>query len=123
MEHEQQVRRLEAWIDSYLRAWNSNDRASIGALFTEDAAYRPEPYGAPWRGRDEIVRQWLDRKDEPGETEFHWHPLTVSPEVAVVQGETVYRNPPRTYSNLWVIRLDADGRCTEFTEWWMQHPA
>ena len=30
--------------------------------------------------------------------------------------------PPSTYSNLWVIRLDAEGRCTEFTEWWMQHP-
>src|SRR6266511_3071990 len=23
---------------------------------------------------------------------------------------------------LWVVRLDAEGRCTEFTEWWMQHP-
>ena len=39
-----------------------------------------------------------------------------------MQGETVYRNPPRTYTNLWVIRLDAEGRCTEFTEWWMQRP-
>ena len=30
--------------------------------------------------------------------------------------------PPHTYSNLWVVRLDAEGRCTEFTEWWMRHP-
>jgi hypothetical protein len=36
--------------------------------------------------------------------------------------EIVRRSPPHTYSNLWVIRLDADGRCAEFTEWWMQHP-
>jgi hypothetical protein len=40
----------------------------------------------------------------------------------VVQGETVYHSLHRTYSNLWVIRLDQEGRCTEFTEWWMQHP-
>jgi hypothetical protein len=73
-------------------------------------------------GRDEIVRQWLDRKDEPGQTEFRWHPLAVTPEVAIIQGETVYHTPPHTYSNLWVIRLDAEGRCTEFTEWWMGHP-
>jgi hypothetical protein len=57
-----------------------------------------------------------------GETEFRWHPLAVTEEIAVVQGETVYRTQPQTYSNLWVIRLDAEGRCTEFTEWWMQHP-
>jgi hypothetical protein len=77
---------------------------------------------AAWRGRAEIVRRWLERKDEPGDTTFRWRPLAVGPEVAVVQGETVYHSLHRTYSNLWVIRLDQEGRCTEFTEWWMQHP-
>ena len=114
--------RVQAWVERYVQAWNSNDPAAIGSLFTEDAAYHTEPYSQPWRGRDEIVRQWLDRKDEPGETQFRWHPLTVTPEVAVIEGTTAYRDPPRTYSNLWVLRLAADGRCTEFTEWWMQHP-
>jgi uncharacterized protein (TIGR02246 family) len=122
MSDDEQGRRVQAWVNGYIQAWNSNDPAAIGSLFSEDGAYYTEPYSPPWRGRDEIVRQWLDRKDEPGETEFHWHPLTVSTAVAVVQGETVYRNPPRTYTNLWVIRLDAEGRCTEFTEWWMQRP-
>jgi uncharacterized protein (TIGR02246 family) len=117
-----QARRVQAWIDGYVRAWSSNDPDDIGALFTEDAAYYTEPYGQPWRGREEIVRQWLDRRDEPGQTEFRWHPIAVTPEVAVVQGETVYHDEGRTYSNLWVIRLDPDGRCTEFTEWWMAHP-
>jgi hypothetical protein len=64
---------------------------------------------------------WTARTS-PADTEFRWHPLTVTPEVAVVEGTTTYRDPPRTYSNLWVIRLDPDGRCAEFTEWWMQHP-
>ena len=26
------------------------------------------------------------------------------------------------YSNLWVIRLEEDGRASEFTEWWMEKP-
>ena len=109
-------------MDGYVAAWNSNEPAAIGGLFSEDAAYYTEPYSPPWRGREEIVRRWLERKDEPGQTEFRWQPVAVTPEVAVVQGETVYRTPPVTYSNLWVIRLDAEGRCTECTEWWMQHP-
>jgi hypothetical protein len=73
-------------------------------------------------GRAEGVRRWLDRKDEPGDTEFRWHPLAVVPWGAIVQGVTVYRDPPYAFSNLWVIHLDGDGRCTGFTEWWMQHP-
>jgi uncharacterized protein (TIGR02246 family) len=122
MDDDDLARRLRAWVDGYVRAWNSNDPAEIGALFGQDAAYYTEPYQPPWRGREEIVRQWLEHRDEPGQTEFRWQPVAVTPEVAVVQGETVYHTPPRTYSNLWVIRLDADGRCAEFTEWWMRHP-
>ena len=63
----------------------------------------------------------MDRKDEPGTTNFTWHPVVITGDVAVVQGTTTY--PDEAFSNLWVLRLDADGRCREFTEWWMQHPA
>jgi len=27
------------------------------------------------------------------------------------------------FSNLWVARFGADGRCSEFTEWWMLKPS
>ena len=42
-------------------------------------------------------------------------------ELAIVTGVTAYSDPPQAYSNLWVIRLTGDGRCSEFTEWWMLH--
>ena len=96
--------------------------AAAPRLFTQDAAYSCEPYSRSWRGQDEIVCQWLDRKDEPGQAQFTWHPLAGTSEVAIIQGETAYPSEGHTYSNLWVIRLDAEGRCTEFTEWWMRHP-
>ncbi|MGN9843561.1 nuclear transport factor 2 family protein [Nonomuraea sp. H19] len=107
------------WIEGYMRAWNSNHPDDISALFTEDAAYYTEPYGAPWRGREQIVANWLDRQDRPGETTFEWHPVCVVEDVSVIQGVTTY--PDNTYSNLWVIRFVPDGRCREFTEWWMRH--
>ncbi|GIH80808.1 SgcJ/EcaC family oxidoreductase [Planobispora longispora] len=113
--------RVSAWIDGYVKAWNSNDPEHIGDLFTEDAEYYTAPFDPPWRGRDQIVSHWLERKDEPGETAFEWSPVSVTAEVAIIQGTTAY--PDLTYSNLWVIRLGSDGRCREFTEWWMQHPS
>jgi uncharacterized protein (TIGR02246 family) len=115
--------RLTGWIDGYVRAWDTNDPRDIGDLFTDDAVYYTAPFRPPWRGRDKIVAGWLDRKDEPGDAEFDWEPLVVTPEVAVVQGTTRYRDPAQTYSNLWVIRLDGEGRASEFTEWWMDQGA
>jgi uncharacterized protein (TIGR02246 family) len=110
-------------MDAYRQAWNSNDPHDIGGLFAEDARYYTEPFSDPWRGRRAIVNNWLARKDEPGQNQFVWHLLAVTDDVAVVQGTTTYATPPSAYSNLWLIRLDETGRCTEFTEWWMLHPA
>jgi uncharacterized protein (TIGR02246 family) len=112
---------VSRWIDGYVRAWNTNDREHITALFTEDAVYFTEPYHAPWKGRDQIVAGWLEKKDEPGETSFEWQPVSITDEVAVISGTTRY--PENVFSNLWVIRFDPDGRCREFSEWWMEHPA
>ena len=114
---------VQTWIEGYVQAWNSNEPDAIGRLFADDALYYTEPFSTPWHGRQAIIEQWLARQDEPGQTRFTWRPLAVTNEVAVIQGQTTYQSPPRTYSNLWVIRLDADGRCSEFTEWWMEQPA
>jgi len=111
--------RLASWIGAYRRAWNSNDPAEIADLFTTDAEYFTEPFHPPWRGREQIVTEWVAHKDEPGDTEFDWQPVSITDEVSVVQGTTKYAD--RTYSNLWVIRLDDAGRCRHFTEWWMEH--
>ncbi|WP_433045061.1 nuclear transport factor 2 family protein [Dactylosporangium sp. CS-033363] len=110
---------VTGWVEGYVRAWNSNDPAGIAELFAEDAAYYGAPYADPWRGRDAIVAQWLLHRDQRGETAFSWFPVTVSPDLSVVQGVTTY--PHATYSNLWLIRLDTVGQCREFTEWWMEH--
>jgi uncharacterized protein (TIGR02246 family) len=117
MPSQEQVKR---WVEGYRKAWESNDPGDIGGLFTEQALYYTEPYSPPWRGRQEIVEGWTRIKDEPGDTEFSWQPLAIDGDLAIVQGQTTYRSPPQQYSNLWVIRLDSSGRCTEFTEWWMK---
>lgn len=111
------------WMEAYRQAWHSNDPDDIGRLFAEDARYYTEPFSSPWRGRRAIINNWLARKDEPGQTEFAWHPVAITEDLAVVQGTTTYVMRAVTYRNLWLIRLDRTGRCTAFTEWWMQHPA
>ena len=111
---------LSEWVDRYRLAWETNDPADIGSLFTDDADYLTEPYAKPIRGRDEIVRDWIERKDAPGETEWSFEVIGRDGDLGFVQGTATYKNPSRVYSNLWVIRLEGD-KCSEFTEWWMKH--
>ncbi len=112
---------VAAWVERYVHVWETNDPSAIGDLFAEDALYYPTPDREPWRDRDGIVTGWLERKDEPGTWSFRYQVLAVAADVAFVRGWTHYVKPPSEFSNLWVIRFDAAGRCVEFTEWWMEH--
>ena len=110
---------LAAWIDAYQRAWLSNDPGDIGALFTDDAEYFTAPSREPWRGREAIVDGWREIADQPGDFTFVWQTLVDTTDLGVITGRTVYTNGD-DYDNLWVIRFGDDGRCTEFTEWYMR---
>jgi uncharacterized protein (TIGR02246 family) len=112
--------RFRNWVERYVEAWNSNDRGDIGSLFTEDAVYLTGPFDEPWEGRDEIMEQWVARKDEPGDTRFDYEVIAVDGDLGVVEGVTRYRSTGEAFGNIWLIRLDAEGRCARYTEYWMQ---
>lgn len=109
------------WVAGYVAAWKSNDPAQIGALFTDDAVYLTSPDAEPRRGRDAIVAGWLEDRDEPGSWSFDSEVLHEHDGFAVVQGRTEYP-AEKDYLNLWIVRLAADGRASEFTEWYMPRP-
>ena len=108
---------VTSWMERYRTAWDSNDPDDIRALFTDDAVYRSAPWRDPWEGPDDIVREWIARRDEPGDYSFDWHVAGVDGGRAFVQGVTRYEK--WSFSNLWVIDFAADGRASSFTEWFM----
>jgi uncharacterized protein (TIGR02246 family) len=112
-------RAIAEWVEGYERAWDSNARDDIERLFTEDARYFTAPHREPWAGKKAIVEGWLAVADDPGGWELRYEILATAGDLAFVRGWTSYADGDR-FSNLWVIRLDPDGRCSEFTEWWME---
>lgn len=112
---------FQDWLDRYIEAWRSGDRAAIGQLFGDDARYYYGPYREPTVGRDAIVADWTKDPDPPGSWEAEYRPLAVDGDTAVATGESRYADG-RTFSNIFVCRFDAAGRCTEFREWFMERP-
>jgi ketosteroid isomerase-like protein len=112
------------WIEGYKKAWASNAPDDIRALFTDDATYLTSPMSEPRVGVDAIVAGWIDDADAPGDATFEYEVLSDDGELAFVQGVTEYVAPrSQVYLNLWVIRFAADGRATEYTEWYMERKA
>ena len=113
---------VQAWLDAYVDAWRTYEASTIGALFSADATYAYHPHDEPERGREAIVASWLSEPDEARSWEARYAPLLVDGDRAVATGETVYADG-RRFSNLFVLRFDGDGRCSEFVEWYIENPA
>jgi len=119
---------VSKWLDAYVSAWETYDADAIGALFSDDAVYAWHPWDTePARGRDAIVKAWLDDKDKPGRYNAHYAPLAIDGDLAIATGKSTYYTRTgavkREYWNCFVLRFDSDGRCTSFTEWFMRQPA
>ena len=117
---------VAGWVEGYSQAWGTYDHEQIGALFSEDAVYFTDPFSEPVRGREAIVADWLADRDEAGTYEGSYRPVLVAGDEAVARGYSRYYNTNGTirdeYDNLFLLRFDADGRCAEYREWYMQKP-
>jgi ketosteroid isomerase-like protein len=119
---------VERWLGDYVAAWKSYDREAIAALYAEDAECRYHPYDEPVRGREAIVESWFGAgegapaEDAEGTYDAEYRPVAIDGDVAVVVGVSTYTDPAVVYDNCFVIRFDDNGRCREFTEWFMKRP-
>ena len=120
---------VRQWLERYVGAWRTSDADAIGALFSEDATYRytrgtrakksfmGAPRSSPAGWRPDPVESWA----------ADYRAWAVDGERAVAVGTTRYlaaegTTVEREYDNVFLLRFDSDGRCSEFTELYMRRP-
>lgn len=127
---------VDRWLRAYVEAWKSYDRDQISELFAEEVKYKYHPYDDPVEGREAVVNAWLglgtdagvSSRDQPETYDATYRAIAVEGDIAVATGTTSYLASPggpveKVYDNCFVIRFDSDGRCVEFTEWYVKRPA
>jgi hypothetical protein len=121
-------RGFQQWLDRYVAAWQSYDEAAIRDLFSADAEYRYHPWDAePVRGSAAIAKDWLDNRDEPGSWRANYSAEVCGDDLCVAIGTSEYLTDDRSavdrvYHNVFFCRFDGDGRCSNFTEYFMEQP-
>jgi ketosteroid isomerase-like protein len=110
---------LTNWVAAYERAWRTEGTDALGALFAEDATYRTAPFEEPCRGLSAISAMWEEARDGPDEAfDLESELIAVEGDTGVVRLKVRYGElAPQTYRDIWIVRLDEEGRCTAFEEW------
>jgi ketosteroid isomerase-like protein len=108
---------IDAWVSAYERAWRTAGTERLAELFGERARYRMSPYEEPADGLEAIAELWENEREGHEEGfEMRHEVVAVEHDTAVVRVDVEYARGTE-YRDLWVIRLDADGRCRDFEEW------
>jgi len=116
---------FRSWLGRYVDAWRLNDPVAIGDLFSSDVRYAYDPFEEAVLGRAAVVASWLTDPDTPESWEADYEVLAVDVDTFVAHGRTRYLTDDRSavdreFANIFVCRFDDEGRCREFTEWYMR---
>ena len=117
---------FQNWLDRYVEAWKTYDEQKIADLFSDDVLYKYSPQDEGLKGRDAVVQSWLDEKDDPDTYDARYEVLAIDGDTHVANGWSRYFDGPGgnlrdEYFNVYVCKFDANGRCREFIEYWIQN--
>lgn len=114
------------WLDAYGRAWMTFDGDAWVALFTDDAEYHEDPFGAPLVGHNALRAYLLAVADSERDVEFtverHWVSGTT---LLAAWHATFVRQPGGGRARLAGFltgEVASDGRVSRFREWTAHAP-
>jgi hypothetical protein len=107
---------VDDWLDRYERAWRSPGTDQLRQLFAETVTYSMSPWAEPIDGLDALGRFWDSSRTTDEAFDMRREIVAIDGRLAVVRVAVEYADGQR-WRDLWLIAIDADGRCERFEEW------
>jgi ketosteroid isomerase-like protein len=113
-------------LEAFGRAWETFDGDAWVAIFTEDAEYHEDPFGAPLVGHNALRAFMLDSAETQRDVDFtverHW--VSGSTVLAAWHASWTRRTEGDHVRGSGFLAADvaADGRISRLHEWWVLAP-
>jgi hypothetical protein len=113
---------FKSWLEAYGNSWRNRDPRTAAELFTEDGTYQVTPFVEPMRGRPAIFEYWSHVAETERDIQFGYEILAVTQEAGIARWWSSFLIVPQglqtKLDGIFLITLDADGRCQSLREWW-----
>jgi uncharacterized protein (TIGR02246 family) len=118
--------KLEAWLASYGKAWETRDADLAARIFSPDATYHEMPFDAPKAGRAAIREYWAGVTADQRDVQFESDVIAVDGNAGVAHWHAKFKLASNgatvELDGAFVLELDANGLCTSLREWWHAKP-
>ncbi len=103
------------WLTAFGDAWEAADADRLDPLFTLGATFAPDPFAALIRRRRAILEFFAELFVEWPRASFSAQVLGVGDTYGVAHWSVL--SADRALDGVWVVALDARGRCESLREW------
>jgi ketosteroid isomerase-like protein len=112
--------RVDAWLETYRRAWEQADTPAALGLFTGDATYRAHPLRPAHAGHDAIAAYWTRATAGQEAVLVRFGGPVVDGDRAAAEFWTTMRTDgtPVTLAGCLLLTFAPDGRCRSLREYW-----
>lgn len=117
------MERFQIWLEGFSDAWRTGDQDAVADLFAPGARYHESPFAEPLEGRDAIRGYWAQgARHSRRDVEFRAEKLAADSKGGIAHWAAEFTSEPGEHrvrlDGILMATVNADGRCTEFREWW-----
>jgi hypothetical protein len=117
---------FKKWLEMLGQAWINRDPKGAADICIEDVVYHETPFGEPLKSRKEVEKIWDEVPRSQKDVEFGYEILTVTEEQGIARWWASFTRVPSglrdTLDGIFVVRLEDNGLCKEFHQWWVIKP-
>lgn len=114
------------WLDALGQAWITRNPKAAAEICAENVLYFETPFDKPLTSKKEIEKIWQEVPESQKDIEFSYEIINVNQKIGVAKWRASFTRLPSgirdTLVGVYFVKLDKNGLCKEFHQWWVAKP-
>lgn len=117
---------FKKWLDVLGKAWINRKPKTAADICTENVLYFETPFDKPLTSKKEVEKIWQEVPESQDDIKFGYEIVCVNQEVGIAKWRASFTRLPskvrNTLDGIYLVKLNDDGLCKEFHQWWVVKP-
>ncbi len=114
------------WLDALEKAWINRDPKAAADICANDVLYYETPFDSPLKSKEEVEQLWKDVPKSQKDISFKYEILSITAKIGIAHWQASFTRVPSmirdTLDGIFLVKLDENGFCKEFHQWWVVKP-
>lgn len=114
---------FEEWLKNFCSAWEEKDPETILATLADTINYYETPFDPPYTSKEEIEKLWKEVPETQMDIHVNYDIISFEGNLGVAHWTAKFtrknKNTKAHLDGIFIVKLNDEGLCVEFKQWWL----